>query len=229
MLAHNRITRIESEISKAVPNVTTIVLTKNRIQELGDLDPLGGFGKLVFLSLVENPVTAREVCFASLTLGLVFSGCWYGCLQLLPQQKAKLALCWNLRLLLQNYRSWVIFRCPSVRFLDFKRVTDHERKAAKELFGTAAEPTGLASKVRTYPHSLLIPDFHLSDILFCCTDSSHQVRPNLRSAYRSHTQRTHCAERPKLQSYACGKETVAGYDSQDDEFGGDGEAGEDAE
>ena len=69
MLAHNRITRIENEISKAVPNVTTIVLTKNRIQELGDLDPLGGFGKLVFLSLVENPVTAREVCLASFHLG----------------------------------------------------------------------------------------------------------------------------------------------------------------
>jgi hypothetical protein len=47
----------------------------------------------------------------------------------------------------QNYRYWVIWRCPSVRYLDFAKVRDVERKKATELFGTAEEPTELASKV----------------------------------------------------------------------------------
>jgi hypothetical protein len=49
---------------------------------------------------------------------------------------------------LQNYRYWVIWRCPTVRYLDFVKVRDVERKKASELFGTADEPTELASKVR---------------------------------------------------------------------------------
>jgi hypothetical protein len=49
--------------------------------------------------------------------------------------------------LCQNYRYWVIWRCPSVRYLDFAKVRDVERQKAAELFGTAGEPTDLASKV----------------------------------------------------------------------------------
>jgi hypothetical protein len=49
--------------------------------------------------------------------------------------------------LCQNYRYWVIWRCPSVRYLDFAKVRDVERQKAAELFGTAEEPTDLASKV----------------------------------------------------------------------------------
>lgn len=47
----------------------------------------------------------------------------------------------------QNYRYWVIWRCPSVRYLDFAKVKDVEREKAQELFGTAEEPTELASKI----------------------------------------------------------------------------------
>lgn len=47
----------------------------------------------------------------------------------------------------EYYRYWVIWRCPSVRYLDFAKVFDVERKKAKELFGTADEPTELASKI----------------------------------------------------------------------------------
>jgi len=35
-----------------------------------------------------------------------------------------------------------------VRFLDYQKVKDVEREKAKELFGTADEPSALASKVR---------------------------------------------------------------------------------
>jgi len=47
----------------------------------------------------------------------------------------------------EHYRHWILFRCPHVRFLDYRKVKDAERKKATELFGTAAEPTTLASKI----------------------------------------------------------------------------------
>ncbi|OQD79510.1 hypothetical protein PENANT_c049G08318 [Penicillium antarcticum] len=47
----------------------------------------------------------------------------------------------------ENYRYWVIWRIPSVRFLDYRQVKDAERTAAKEIFGTFEEPSSLASKI----------------------------------------------------------------------------------
>lgn len=39
-----------------------------------------------------------------------------------------------------------------MRFLDYKKVKVVEREKAKELFGTAAEPSALASKVGSHSH-----------------------------------------------------------------------------
>ncbi|KIL93575.1 u2 small nuclear ribonucleoprotein a [Fusarium avenaceum] len=47
-----------------------------------------------------------------------------------------------------NYRYWVLWKCPSVRFLDFVKVKESEREKARELFGTEEEPTPLASKIQ---------------------------------------------------------------------------------
>jgi len=47
----------------------------------------------------------------------------------------------------EHYRYWVLYRCPHVRFLDYKKVKDVERQKATEIFGTAAEPSALASKI----------------------------------------------------------------------------------
>ncbi|KAK8207997.1 U2 snRNP complex subunit [Zalaria obscura] len=47
----------------------------------------------------------------------------------------------------EHYRYWVIWRCPTVRFLDFQKVKDSERSKAKELFGTKDAPTELAQKI----------------------------------------------------------------------------------
>lgn len=41
----------------------------------------------------------------------------------------------------------MIWRIPSVRFLDYQKVKDVERAKAKELFGTEKEPSPLASKI----------------------------------------------------------------------------------
>ncbi|KAM0252186.1 hypothetical protein ACHAP5_001167 [Fusarium lateritium] len=48
----------------------------------------------------------------------------------------------------ENYRYWVLWKCPSVRFLDFVKVKESEREKARELFGTEEEPTPLASKIQ---------------------------------------------------------------------------------
>ena len=47
----------------------------------------------------------------------------------------------------QNYRYWILWRCPQVRFLDFQKVKDAERKQAGQLFGTKEEPTELAQSI----------------------------------------------------------------------------------
>ncbi|KAL8901387.1 MAG: hypothetical protein Q9192_000602 [Flavoplaca navasiana] len=46
-----------------------------------------------------------------------------------------------------HYRSWIIWRCPTIRFLDYQKVKDVERNKANELFGTLKEPSALASKI----------------------------------------------------------------------------------
>ncbi|KAF6835211.1 U2 small nuclear ribonucleoprotein A [Colletotrichum plurivorum] len=47
----------------------------------------------------------------------------------------------------ENYRYWVVWRCPTVRFLDYQKVKEAEREKARELFGTAEEPTAAASEI----------------------------------------------------------------------------------
>ncbi|KAL8726590.1 MAG: hypothetical protein Q9166_006625 [cf. Caloplaca sp. 2 TL-2023] len=47
----------------------------------------------------------------------------------------------------EHYRYWIIWRCPTIRFLDYQKVKDVERNKAAELFGTVKEPSALASKI----------------------------------------------------------------------------------
>lgn len=106
LLARNRISSIQSNLTNAIPSLTTLVLTSNHFSELADLDVLGKFSHLTHLVLLDNPVARK-----------------------------------------QHYRLWIIWRCPSVRFFDYKKVKDVEREKAKELFGTAQQPTTLAIEI----------------------------------------------------------------------------------
>ncbi|CEJ80378.1 Putative U2 small nuclear ribonucleoprotein A [[Torrubiella] hemipterigena] len=47
----------------------------------------------------------------------------------------------------EHYRYWVVWKCPSVRFLDYQKVKEAERERGRELFGTAEEPTALATEI----------------------------------------------------------------------------------
>ncbi|KIY51305.1 L domain-like protein [Fistulina hepatica ATCC 64428] len=105
LLANNQIASISPSIHLSVPNLTTLVLTNNRISELGDLEPLKELRYLQYVSLLGNPVRERK---------------WY--------------------------REWLVWQLPALRVLDFQRIRDKERKAAKALFLTAdGLPTALAT------------------------------------------------------------------------------------
>jgi U2 small nuclear ribonucleoprotein A' len=75
------------------------------------------------LSLLENPVTRKEVR------------------QPTPGKERHANR-------LQNYRLYIIHLLPSLRFLDFQRIRDAERKQSADLFGTLESPTELAAKIR---------------------------------------------------------------------------------
>ena len=52
--------RITEGLETSLPNLETLVLTGNLIQELADLDQLASIKSLRTLSLLHNPVTTRQ-------------------------------------------------------------------------------------------------------------------------------------------------------------------------
>lgn len=108
------------------------MLSSNNLAELADLDALAGFPRLTHLVLADNPASKKEVSLGHCRCS---------------RQRADVE---------QNYRYWVLWRCPSVRFLDHEKVKEAEREKARELFGTEEEPTALASKVHTHTHNAVV-------------------------------------------------------------------------
>jgi U2 small nuclear ribonucleoprotein A' len=60
LLSNNRIIRIDADLCRALPFLTTLILTNNQITELGDLDALAGCTELNVLSLLGNPVIRKK-------------------------------------------------------------------------------------------------------------------------------------------------------------------------
>ncbi len=61
LCARNRIQNVDKKIGEQLPNLKALVLTNNHVKELADLEGLRGCGALTHLSLLENPVTKKEV------------------------------------------------------------------------------------------------------------------------------------------------------------------------
>jgi len=112
------------------PRLKTLLLARNRVQVI-DKAVAGSVPNLENLVLTGNEV--RELADLD---GLKGFG-----------RLTHLSLLENPVARKEHYRYWVIYRCPTVRFLDFQKVKDAERKKAAELFGTVAEPSALASKI----------------------------------------------------------------------------------
>jgi U2 small nuclear ribonucleoprotein A' len=60
ILNNNRITRIGEHLEQNLPNLETLILTGNNLQELGDIDVLSTVTTLRTLSLMRNPLTTRK-------------------------------------------------------------------------------------------------------------------------------------------------------------------------
>ncbi|XP_017958903.1 probable U2 small nuclear ribonucleoprotein A' [Drosophila navojoa] len=59
LLNNNRILRISEGLEEVIPNLSSIILTGNNLQELSDLEPLTGFKKLETICLLINPVSTK--------------------------------------------------------------------------------------------------------------------------------------------------------------------------
>jgi len=57
---NNRVTSIATGLGTKIPNLESLILTGNRIENLADLDSLTEFKKLQSLSLLRNPVTKTK-------------------------------------------------------------------------------------------------------------------------------------------------------------------------
>uniref|UniRef100_A0A2L2YCK0 Probable U2 small nuclear ribonucleoprotein A' n=2 Tax=Parasteatoda tepidariorum TaxID=114398 RepID=A0A2L2YCK0_PARTP len=57
---NNRVCRFGENLQECLPNLESIVLTNNHIQELGDIDPLSTVKTLTTLSLLKNPVASKR-------------------------------------------------------------------------------------------------------------------------------------------------------------------------
>ncbi|KAF4125237.1 U2 small nuclear ribonucleoprotein A' [Geosmithia morbida] len=149
-LRGHRIPAIEN-LGVAGPH-DAIDLTDNDIQVLGNL-PLSP--RITTLLLARNHVSAIQPSLAnsvpSLTNLALSSNNIAELADLDPLGKlgrlTHLVLEDNPVTKKENYRYWVIWKCPSVRFLDYSKVKEAERKRGEELFGTAEEPTALATEI----------------------------------------------------------------------------------
>lgn len=59
ILCNNRICYVDAKLGDTIPNINTVVLTNNNLQELGDLDGLASLKRIEHLSLMGNPVTHK--------------------------------------------------------------------------------------------------------------------------------------------------------------------------
>ncbi|KAI8344421.1 leucine-rich repeat-domain-containing protein [Chlamydoabsidia padenii] len=60
LLANNRISKIDDGLETTLPQLNTIILTNNSLEELGDIEPLTSISTLHHLVLLDNPVTKKE-------------------------------------------------------------------------------------------------------------------------------------------------------------------------
>lgn len=93
LLNNNRIVRIGEHLEEYIPNLESLILTGNQIEDLGDIEPLVTLEQLSTLSLMFNPITSK-----------------------------------------QHYRSYIIYKLPQLKLLDFRKIKLKEREEAKALF-----------------------------------------------------------------------------------------------
>ncbi|KAG5920558.1 U2 snRNP complex subunit [Claviceps capensis] len=112
------------------PRITTLLLARNRIASIQPTLP-NAVPNLTNLVLASNELSE----LADLDVLREFGRLTH--LVLMDNPVAKK----------EHYRYWVLWRCQSVRFLDYVKVKDVERERGRELFGTEEEPTALTLEI----------------------------------------------------------------------------------
>eukprot|EP00347_Sterkiella_histriomuscorum_P020586 403337242 len=117
-LTDNEISRLEN--LPQLLRLSTLLLSNNRIAKV---DPIFAemCPKLESLILTNNKISNLQ------EIDNIAQGC-KNCTLL------RLSLVGNIVTNLPNYRAYVIHKIPSLRILDFQKVTQNERKEAKKLF-----------------------------------------------------------------------------------------------
>ncbi|XP_023015091.1 small nuclear ribonucleoprotein polypeptide A'-like U2A [Leptinotarsa decemlineata] len=60
LMNNNRIVRLGEHLEEYIPNLETLILAGNQIEELADIEPLVNLEKLTTLSLMFNPIAAKQ-------------------------------------------------------------------------------------------------------------------------------------------------------------------------
>jgi U2 small nuclear ribonucleoprotein A' len=140
-------------VAENVPGLLNLILTNNRLANLGELEHLIGLTKLVHLSLLDNPVVLRP-----------------------------------------HYRAYVIHKIPSLKTLDYAKITRTEREESAKFFKTQAGQvflTGVLEDKHTPASSsssstkppLTLPDrTHAAPVLVLTDAQKVQVRAAIEAA-----------------------------------------------
>ena len=155
LLHNNAIVRIGKMVAENVPGLLNLILTNNRLANLGELEHLVGLTKLIHLSLLDNPVVLRP-----------------------------------------HYRAYVIHKIPSLKTLDYAKITRTEREESAKFFKTQAgqvfltgvledkhTPTSSSSSSSSTKPSLTLPDrTHTAPVLVLTDAQKVQVRAAIEAA-----------------------------------------------
>ncbi len=104
LMNNNYVSRVAANLGENLPELTSLILTNNRIQNLSEIDSIATLKKLEILSLLENTVNTKT-----------------------------------------NYRVYTIYRIPTLKWLDFRKVTKTERDEVARYFKSPPGKSFLAA------------------------------------------------------------------------------------
>jgi hypothetical protein len=128
--------RFADNLSRAFPNLDTLVLTNNQLVTLKEIEPLAQLTTLTSLSLSDNLVSC-QLCAPAARRARQFHDFGMACVENACSEIAFSShlmskVCDALQVTKQKgYRSFVIALLPKLRVLDFTKIKHAERKEAQ--------------------------------------------------------------------------------------------------
>ncbi len=120
LMNNNRVCRIGENLEESLPALDTVVFTNNNVQELADIETLSTCKNIRMISFLHNPVVAKP----NYRLFVIHK---------FPELKVGIFSIQSL-VFVQSVSCVDNIVSPSFQVLDFKKVKQKERDAAKALF-----------------------------------------------------------------------------------------------